>query len=99
MRDAFENEVSIGSVDFIQTDMRIENLHVPPLADELLEQRHHRALAEIVGIFLKSQSYHADPLGRQIKNGFDGALQMLFIAREGGLKERKLQIQLAGPVR
>ena len=59
----------------------IEYAHFAAFADQLFQQRHHRALAQIVGIFLERQADHADPLRLQIQHRINGALQMLLVAR------------------
>jgi hypothetical protein len=40
--------------------VRVVDAHLPPLADEHLDERHHRALAQVVGAGLEGEAEHAD---------------------------------------
>ena len=44
--------------------MGVEDSDRPSLADQMLDDRNHRALAQIVGIFLEGQAVYADLISR-----------------------------------
>ncbi len=64
VRDGLKNEVAIGSINLIQANMRIKHLNLPALSDQLFQKSHHRALAQVVGVFFERQPDHPDALRR-----------------------------------
>ena len=84
VRNRCQHEPLIAAVDLLQPDVGIVNADLAALADQMLEQRYDRALAQIVGVFLECQSKHADVFGRQIHHLLDGPLQMPAVAGQDG---------------
>src|SRR5512147_1808295 len=91
MGNRVEQKPLIAAVDLIEGDVRIEHPHGTSLTDQLLQQRHHRAFAQVVGILLKSQSEKADALGRSVEYGLDRALELMLVTGEHCLQERELE--------
>src|SRR5579884_3733709 len=58
--DDLQNEAPVRAVDGVQLDMRVEHANVAALADQLLEHGHHRALAQVIRVFLEGQADYAD---------------------------------------
>ena len=76
MRDRVEKVIAVCAVNAVEADVRVVNADVAAFADEVFEHRDHGAFAQIVRIFLESQSQHADPSCGRIQNRVHRTLQL-----------------------
>ena len=83
VRNRVQDELLVAAVDLIHPDLRIEHTQAAAFADERFEQRHHRALAQVVGVLLEGEAEDADALGGKIEHAADGARQVLGVCRAG----------------
>jgi hypothetical protein len=98
MRNRIQNELPIAAVNLVQLNMWIEDPHLPALPDQVFDQRHHRALAQIVRVLLERQPKHSQLYVPERQHLFDCPLQMRLVARHHMLQQWKIQIQPRSPV-
>src|SRR5262245_58408493 len=95
--NAYEQEIAIAAVDFVESDMRIEDTQLPSLAEQMLQKKHHRALPQIVRVFLESEAENANPFRGRIQNHLNRPLKVLPIAWQHGFEQRQFEVQPGCP--
>src|ERR1051325_9208703 len=98
VRNRRKDEVSVAAVNAVEPDVRIVNPNVSALADEVLEEGDHGALAQVVRVLLEREPDHADPRRRDVEHGLNGATKMLRVARQHRTEHRQMKIHPSGAI-
>ena len=91
-------EFLVRAQDSRQVDLGIVDLDRHALADQLLGERHHRALAQIVGAGLEAQADQADLAHSARQNALDRHVEMDLVGAQNAGQHRQFDARLIGQV-
>ena len=93
VRDGVHDVALIAAVDLAELDVRIVHAHFTAFADQGLQQQHHRAFAQVVGVLFEGEAKDADPLRRQVERKRDGAIELGVVGGQHGFEQRQFQVE------
>src|SRR4029453_11167610 len=94
MRNVFVNELAIGADQTSKRNILIPDLDLIALSYELLDQVHHRTLAQIIRARFETEPQDTDAALADAEYGLGSAIDVLRVTREDRFQKRQFQAQL-----
>ena len=84
--------LAVGTLEARHHHVRVVDAHVAPLADQRFHQRHHRALAQVIGVGLERQADHAHLLLACLQHGVHTAIDLSLVGRHHRAQQRRRDV-------